>query len=89
VGSARSTRRARTKAGKCAVCLRRKASADRPTCRACRVRIAERSAELYEARRALGICTRSICNEPAEGYLCEVHAEERRDQRAVRQARNA
>lgn len=82
-GSATTTRRKRTAQGKCSVCLDRRASAGHPTCRTCRQRIAERSAEVYRERRAAGLCVR--CGLPSGGtMLCEPHAEERRERRQAR-----
>lgn len=75
-----TTRATRTEAGKCAVCLRRWATAPHPTCRRCREAIAEYGAKRYKARRKDKICSR--CGAAAAGYLCETHAEARRARRA-------
>ena len=76
-----TTRRTRTAAGQCSVCLRRKATAPHPTCRSCRKATAERSAKRYKAQRKAKRCVR--CNEPASGYLCETDALARRVRRAA------
>jgi len=81
MSSARTTRATRVAEGRCAVCLRRWATVGHSTCRICREAIAEYSAKRYAERRDAGECTRSGCNEPASGYLCETHAEERRQRR--------
>lgn len=81
MGSAATTRAARTADGKCAVCLARPASAKHPTCATCRKAIATYGLTRYKARRKAKVCVQ--CGEPSEGaYLCETHAERRRKRRA-------
>ena len=79
MASCANTRRRRTKEGKCSICLWRKRSPGHATCRECRVRVRAYSTRRYEERKALGLCW--LCDEPADGYLCEVHAAERRARR--------
>lgn len=80
MSSAATTRAARIRDGKCAVCLRRNASTGHVTCKSCRHAIAEYSATRYARLRAAGRCVR--CEAESAGYLCETHAEERRLRRS-------
>lgn len=82
MGSNVTTRATRTAAGKCAVCLRRAVTPGHPTCGKCRDAIAAYSADRYAARTKNRVCVR--CGDPADGYLCETHAEERRVRRRGR-----
>lgn len=82
MGRANTTRATRTREGLCSVCLSRRASAGHATCRGCRARTNEYSAQRYAERRAAGRCVR--CGLDATGYLCELHAEERRARRQSR-----
>lgn len=79
--SAATTRTARVAAGKCAVCLKRKATDGHATCPTCRRSLASYAATRYAERRAAGQCVR--CGEDAGGaYLCESDAAERRKRRS-------
>ena len=79
MGNANKTRGSRMSAGKCMVCLRRRRNAPHVTCDTCRHAMNETSAKRYAKRRQRKTCTR--CAGPAEGYLCELHAELRRVRR--------
>lgn len=81
-----ATRAARVAAGKCAVCLKRRARADHPTCRTCADRSLAADRARYQARRQAGLCVR--CGLPARvdsdgaiRHLCHAHAAARRARR--------
>jgi len=81
VTSNATTRAARTAAGKCAVCLKRRATPGNSTCATCRKRLRENAANRYEKRRRARKCVR--CKKPTGGaYLCPEHVAERKRTRS-------